>query len=154
MVQVDIAIWKKPIVLVGMSAPLIVVVVVGLLASGMKTPRLDATSEGRLKLSMQELTSGMSDDQKKAFLSDCMFLALPDTMKATFQIAFLKDLPPAVNGARLFRPLQGMSAAEIRRKAEEGRGALRERERVPAPATVAQPLPGVPSPFENETPAP
>ena len=96
------------------------------------------------------MTAGMSDAKKKEFLADCMELTLPDTMKSAFQLAFLSNGPPASNGPRMFKPLQGLTAAEIHRKAEMARRASAEAQKNAADFQAEQPLPGVPSPFGKD----
>jgi hypothetical protein len=140
-------IWKRPAVIVTAVVPLVVAVLIAALATVAETPRLDATSEGRLEASLQKMTTGMSDARKKEFFEDCMDLTLPDTMKSAFQRAFLRNGAPAASGPRLFKPLHGMSAAEIHRKAEEVRRAQSAAESS-ADSQPPEPLPGVPSPFE------
>jgi hypothetical protein len=140
-------IWKRPAVILTTMVPLVVAVLLAVLATVAETPRLDATSEGRLEASLQKMTTGMSDARKQEFFEDCMDLTLPDTMMSAFQRAFLRNGPPAASGPRLFKPLQGMSAAEIHRKAEEVRRAQSAAEQS-ANSEPPEPLPGVPSPFE------
>ena len=120
-------IWKRPTAIAGAVIPLIVAVVVAVLASVGETPRLDASSEARLRASLERMTAGMSDAQKKEFYADCIELTLPDTMKSAFQLTFLHDRPLWSNGPRMFKPLKGMTAAEIHRKAEGARRASRVR---------------------------
>jgi hypothetical protein len=139
-------IWKRPAVILTTMVPLVVAVLLAVLATVAETPRLDATSEGRLEASLQKMTTGMSDARKQEFFEDCMDLTLPDTMMSAFQRAFLRNGPPAASGPRLFKPLQGMSAAEIHRKAEEVRRAQSAAEQS-ASSEPPEPLPGVPSPF-------
>ncbi len=110
--------WMKPIAIVSIAVPLIIAIVFIVLASVGETPRLDASSEASLETSLQRMTEGMSDAQRKEFLADCMDLTLPDTLRSAFQHAFLSNGPPASNGSRMFKPLQGMTAADIHRKAE------------------------------------
>ena len=100
-------------------APLVIAIVIAVAASFVEKPRLDASSTAvSLESSLQKVTAGMSDTQKKEFLADCMELTLPGTMKSAFERAFLSNGPPATTGPRMYRPLQGMTAAEIHRKAE------------------------------------
>jgi hypothetical protein len=140
-------IWKRPAVIVTAVVPVVVAVLIAVLAMVAETPRLDVASEGRLEASLQKMTTGMSDARKKEFFEDCMDLTLPDTMKSAFQHAFLQNGPAAASGPRLFKPLHGMSAAEIHRKAEEVRRAQSAAEHS-ASSQPPEPLPGVPSPFE------
>jgi hypothetical protein len=137
--------WKKPAVIASIAMPVIIAVFFAVLAALLETPRLDASSEASLETSLQRMTSGMSDAQKKEFHADCMDLTLPDMMKSAFQLAFLSNRPPASDGPRMFRPLQGMNATEIHRKAEEARRA-RTTADDSAGAQSPQPLPGVPPP--------
>jgi hypothetical protein len=137
--------WKRPAVIASIATPLIIAVFFTVLAAVLETPRLDASSEASLETSLQRMTSGMSDAQKKEFRADCMDLTLPDMMKSAFQLAFLSNRPPASDGPRMFRPLQGMNAIEIHRKAEEARRA-RTLADDSADAQSPQPLPGVPPP--------
>jgi hypothetical protein len=146
-------IWKRPAVILTTMVPLVVAVLLAVLATVAETPRLDATSEGRLEASLEKMTTGMSDARKKEFFEDCMDLTLPDTMKSAFQRAFLRNGPPAASGPRLFKPLHGMSVAEIHRKAEEVRRAQSAAEHF-ANSQPPEPLPGVPSPFEPPPQAP
>lgn len=139
--------WKRPAVVVSAVIPLVVAVLVAVLATVGETPRLDATSEGSLEASLQRMTTGMSDARKREFFEDCMDLTLPDTMKSAFQRAFLRNGPPAASGPRLFKPLHGMSAAEIHRKAKEVRRAQSAAEQS-ANLEPPEHLPGVPSPFD------
>lgn len=133
--------------LIVVLTPLVIAIVIAVVASVVDKPRLDASSEASLEASLQKMTAGMSAAQKKEFLADCMELTLPDTMKSAFQRAFLSNGPPATTGPRMYRPLQGMSAAEIHRKANVARlvsqGARTNADKPPS----EQPLPGVPSPF-------
>jgi hypothetical protein len=138
-------IWKRSAVIVSTLIPLVVAVLFAVLASLVETPRLDPSSQESLEISLQRMTSEMSESQKKEFLADCIDLTLPETMKSAFQIAFLSNRPPAANGPRMFRPLQGMNAAEIHRKAEEARRA-RTAAAETADSQSPQPLPGVPPP--------
>jgi hypothetical protein len=137
--------WKRPAVIASIATPLIIAVFFTVLAAVLETPRLDASSEASLETSLQRMTSGMSNAQKKEFRADCMDLTLPDMMKSAFQLAFLSNRPPASDGPRMFRPLQGMNAIEIHRKAEEARRA-RTLADDSADAQSPQPLPGVPPP--------
>jgi hypothetical protein len=137
--------WKRPAVIASIATPVIIAVFFAVLAAVLETPRLDASSEASLETSLQRMTSGMSDAQKKEFHADCMDLTLPDMMKSAFQYAFLSNRPPASDGPRMFRPLQGMNAMEIHRKAEEARRA-RTLADDSADAQSPQPLPGVPPP--------
>jgi hypothetical protein len=137
--------WKRPAVIASIATPVIIAVFFAVLAALLETPRLDASSEASLETSLQRMTSGMSDAQKKEFHADCMDLTLPDMMKSAFQYAFLSNRPPASDGPRMFRPLQGMNAMEIHRNAEEARRA-RTLADDSADAQSPQPLPGVPPP--------
>jgi hypothetical protein len=137
--------WKWPAVIASIATPVIIAVFFAVLAAVLETPRLDASSEASLATSLQRITSGMSDAQKKEFHADCMDLTLPDMMKSAFQLAFLSNRPPASDGPRMFRPLQGMNAIEIHRKAGEARRA-RTLADDSADAQSPQPLPGVPPP--------
>jgi hypothetical protein len=139
--------WKRPAVIASIATPLIIAVFFTVLAAVLETPRLDASSEASLETSLQRMTSGMSDAQKKEFRADCMDLTLPDMMKSAFQLAFLSNRPPASDGPRMFRLLQGMNAMEIHRKAKEARRA-RTLADDSADAQSPQPLPGVPPPVE------
>ena len=130
-------------------APLVIAIVIAVVTSVGETPRLDASSEASLEVSLQKMTAGMSNAQKKEFLADCMELTLPNTMKSAFERAFLSNGPPATTGPRMYRPLQGMNAAEIHRKAEGIRRAARRRRANADEPPAEQPLPGVPSPFGN-----
>jgi hypothetical protein len=142
---------RKNLTLVATVAlPLIIAIALALLASMGETPRLDASTEATLEASLQQMTVGMSDAQKKEFMADCMELTLPDTMKSAFQLAFLSNGPPASNGPRMFKPLQGMTVAEIHRKAETARRASRDAQKNADDSPPVQPLPGVPSPFGED----
>jgi hypothetical protein len=136
---------KRPAAIASIATPVIIAVFYAVLAALLETPRLDAPSEASLETSLQRMTSGMSNAQKKEFRADCMDLTLPDMMKSAFQLAFLSNRPPASDGPRMFRPLQGMNAIEIHRKAEEARRA-RTLADDSADAQSPQPLPGVPPP--------
>jgi hypothetical protein len=139
--------WKRPAVIASIASPVVIAVCFVVLAAVLETPRLDASSEASLATSLQRMTSGMSDAQKKEFHADCMDLTLPDMIKSAFQLAFLSNRPPASDGPRMFRPLQGMNAMEIHRKAEEARRA-RTTADDSANAQSPQLLPGVPPPVE------
>jgi hypothetical protein len=139
--------WKRPAVIASIATPLVIAVFFAVLATVLETPRLDASSEASLETSLQRMTSGMSDAQRKEFQADCMDLTLPDMMKSAFQYAFLSNRPPASDGHRMFRPLQGMNAMEIHRKAKKARRA-RTAAGDSAEAQSPQPLPGVPPPVE------
>jgi hypothetical protein len=139
--------WKRPAVIASIATPVVIAVCFVVLAAVLETSRLDASSEASLATSLQRMTSGMSDAQKKEFHRDCMDLTLPDMIKSAFQLAFLSNRPPASDGPRMFRPLQGMNAMEIHRKAEEARRA-RTTADDSANALSPQRLPGVPPPVE------
>ena len=148
-------IWKRPGVIASIAMPLIIAVFFAVLAAVGETPRLDASSEVTLGDSLQRMTAGMSDAQKKEFLADCVELTLPDTMKSAFQLAFLSNGPAASNGPRMYKTLQGMNAQEIHRKAEAARRSSRNADNHPAASPAPQPLPGIPSPFpEADAPIP
>src|SRR5262245_48744180 len=97
-----------------------------LLAAGCSNAsRLDATNEETLKRSMEAMQTGMSEQQKKEFVGDCMTVVLPDAMKNAFQGAFNMDKKAdPMNGAQLFKSLHGLTAAEIHKKAADVRGQM------------------------------
>jgi hypothetical protein len=66
--------WKRPAVIASIATPVIIAVFFAVLAALLETPRLDASSEASLETSLQRMTSGMSDAQKKEFHGDCMDL--------------------------------------------------------------------------------
>jgi len=140
--------WKNRAIVIAATTSSGLAVLVALLAWGAGPPRLDASTEESLKRSMQEMTSRMTDDQKREFSADCMAVALPDMMKSAFQRAFLRNKPVAANQINMFKSLQGMNATEIHVKAEAARRALQEAQNGPSATTSAQPLPGVPAPVE------
>jgi hypothetical protein len=140
-------VWKRSAVIVSLVTPLVSAIMIAVLASVGEIPRLDASSQAKLEASLQRMTAEMSDAQKKEFLAECMELTVPDMMKSAFQLAFLRNRPPASNWPRMFKPLQGMNASEIHWKAKEARRASRNAEKNAAASPPDQPLPGVPSPF-------
>ncbi len=90
--------------------------------------RLDASSDDALKKSLEKMTAGMTDEQKKQFLGDCMAVVLPEAMKNAFQDAFKKDkqAEPATS-SKLFKPLDGMTVGEIHDRAESARAQMRDK---------------------------
>jgi hypothetical protein len=145
--------WKQRAAIVGMATLLILGVFFGFLAWTGATPRLDASSEKSLETSVQRMTAGLSDDQKTAFAQDCIALTLPGMMTTAFLNAFSQGKLPTGDRTDAFKPLQGMSVAEIHAKAEGVRRTFRDRLDLPlegpgaqAPRlAAAQPNPAVPA---------
>jgi hypothetical protein len=140
-------IWKRPTTILGVTLPVFIAVLVAVMATVAEMPRLDATNAATLDASLQKITASMSDDQKKAFLADCTELTLSGTMKTAYQNAFLYEGPPESSGRKMYKPLHGMTAAEIHRKAENAREMARREAKESASSTASEPLPGVPPPF-------
>jgi hypothetical protein len=79
--------------------------------------RLDASSDEALKKSMERMTAGMSDQQKKQFTEDCLTVVLLDG----FKIALEDKGGAPLSSAKMFKPLDGLTVAEIHDKAEEAK---------------------------------
>lgn len=119
---------KKMICCVAMSC-------VVLLLTGCGAPRVDATSEATLKTTLEKMTAGMSDDEKKAFGADCMTVAFfsgPDggnfgKMLTQGMSAALKgDKSPKMDTPEIMKLLHGLTVAEIHAKAEEVRQRMKK----------------------------
>jgi hypothetical protein len=93
------------------------------------SPRLDASSDATLEASTKRITAGMTEEQKKAFVSDMGAAVLPGAMKSVFENAFKKgaNKTPPQSGHEVFKPLHGMTASEIHAKADRERQQLKER---------------------------
>ena len=82
-------------------------------------PRLDTTSEATLKSSMEKLTAGMTEDQKRQLTADTLSITMPTMMKE-----LAKGTARKVEGVEFFAPLNGLTAAEIHQRAEQARAAI------------------------------
>jgi hypothetical protein len=99
-------------------------ILIAMAATGCGGPKLDTTSTASAKESMEKMMAGMTDEQKKEFVADCMIAAGSDFMKSAFQNAFSKDRSLMPDDTTLFKPLNGLTVAEIHAKAEETRKSL------------------------------
>lgn len=91
----------------------------GLGISGCGSPAtLDTSSDAALDASMKRMTAGFSEEQRNQFGSDCMVIVMPDVMKAAFGAAFSREKPAPPSKTEVFRPLHGLTVAQIRAKAE------------------------------------
>ena len=92
--------------------------------------RLDTASEESLKASKKAMTFGMTNEQQEEFADDLRAAVLLDELgkmgvgqKSTM---FQMDEP---NELEMFKPLHGMTAAQIHTKAEEVRRAVQSQQR-------------------------
>ncbi len=103
-----------------------------------KSGRVDSSTDDALKTSLEKMTSGMSEDQKKQFDVDCEAVRFPD--EAALNDFFKQKEPPTKSS--MFKPLHGMTLAEIRSKAEEIRVRKQPKDKL-APITEADVLSAV-----------
>ncbi|HUT33277.1 MAG TPA: DUF6694 family lipoprotein [Planctomycetota bacterium] len=88
------------------------------------TARMDTSSDEAVKKSIEKMTAGMTDDEKKEFIADCMAVVFPDMMRSAFEGAFGERKEEIATRAALFQPLDGLTVAEIHAKAEQARAAF------------------------------
>src|SRR5215210_7263328 len=76
--------------------------------------RFDATNEATTKASLKRMTAGKTEAQKKQFIADCAAIA---AQAATERAMHGSPTSPAEG----FKPLHGLTASQIRAKADEVR---------------------------------
>jgi hypothetical protein len=84
------------------------------------SPRLDTSSDEALVKSQQALTAGMSPADRMNFQVDCLSAIGDEHITKTGE---REQKGEKVSDKDLYRPLEGMTAAEIKTKAEAMRAA-------------------------------
>ncbi len=113
---------------------LVIALASALAISGCGGPaRLDTSSEEGLKASKKAMTSGMTDKQKEAFAQDLWAAVMVDEIEKVFKgqksSMFHVDEPSEASELDMFKPLHGMTAAQIHTRADEARRAIQAHER-------------------------
>jgi hypothetical protein len=79
--------------------------------------QFDATSEESAKTSIERLGVGLTEEQKKELSSDIDTIALMDGVKQAFQEGFVPGPKSKLSKTEIFRPLHGLTVAEIHARA-------------------------------------
>jgi hypothetical protein len=100
--------------------------IAALLLSGCGAPKFDATTEASAKASMEAMTAGLSSTEKEEFSRDVMSVVMMDGLQAAFRsmakgVQAPNESSPKFGSAEMFRPIQGLTRAQIHAKAEEKR---------------------------------
>jgi hypothetical protein len=86
-------------------------------------PTFDASSDKTANKSMEVMTAKLPDAEKKQFAADTMTLVSPAFMKSAMASAFSKTAKPDTSAAGVFKPLHGLTRAQIHEQAEQIRAA-------------------------------
>lgn len=78
-------------------------------------PKIDATNDETLRSSLDRITSGMSDTERRQFEAACTALRLPQDTRRSFQAGLSKSA--GLSQADSYKPLHGLTAAEVIKKA-------------------------------------
>lgn len=79
-----------------------------------RPPRMDASTDESAKASVEKMTAGMTEEQKKEFLADAAVLMAKDAADR-----FGTESKRRTTRTELYQPLHGLTVAEIHAKAEE-----------------------------------
>jgi hypothetical protein len=103
----------KPVTLPPFFWPLLVLVLTAVALTGCSKPaRIDASDDAALEASLERITAGMSNDEKRKFLESCGKFIAPLEPADT---PVLKQVPGSQ--AARYRALDGLTAAEVLAKA-------------------------------------
>jgi hypothetical protein len=106
-----------------------------LFLAGCGAPRFDASSDAAVDESMERLSKGMSQDEKEKFGQAVTALTMMDGLSKAFGVltgqepATPAPATPGTLKADLFKPLQGLTAAEIVARADGKTREFEERAR-------------------------
>lgn len=80
-------------------------------------PKIDATNDETLRASLEQITAGMNDTERRRFEAACAALRLPQDTRRAFQAGLSKSA--TLGQAQSYKPLDGLTANEVIKKAEE-----------------------------------
>jgi hypothetical protein len=101
-----------------------------LFLAGCGAPRFDASSDAAVDASMERLSNGKTQEEKEKFGQAVTALTMMNGLSTAFD-ALTGQVPatPGAVKADLFKPLDGLTAAEIVARAESKTRELEERAR-------------------------